>query len=135
MHLSDSVLKVIEEQHIAIPRFYEILLRDHPALRPFFDETDLATQSVKVSTAIQMIEMHTYRTSRATSTEYLRKLGRMHQDLGVTPDLYPMFADSLIQMLREVLGDEWVPWLETEWRQAIDSAVAVMLEEYDSRSA
>ena len=65
-------------------------------------------------------------------SHYLRVLGTRHRQLAnVQPEHYPLFRDTLLVTLAEIHGDDWHADLQRQWHEAIDKAVAMMLEGYE----
>jgi hemoglobin-like flavoprotein len=53
-------------------------------------------------------------------------MGAHQADGGVTPDMYPWVAETLIAVLREVAGAGWTPAHEAVWREAYAGVVDLM---------
>lgn len=129
MNVHDSAQSILIDQGAFAPRFYELLFEAYPQTRPFFADVDMHDQRTKLMTALITAERHVT-TGGWVSQNYLRGLGKKHQDLGIGRELFPLFIDTLLKTLREFHGSEWGSVLEAEWRQALEAAAGLILEQY-----
>ena len=91
---------------------------------------NLRRQAVLLTTALKLIEQHHVHGYPAMRS-YLEVLGhRHHVRLSVPAEMYPPFGVCLLESIREFHAGEWDEGLEKQWREAIDGAIAVMLEGY-----
>lgn len=130
MDITESVQALLSSKERVIERFYDRLLTQHPELRRHFENRDMRIQASMLTIALASVEA--YYTQRFFATaHYLRVLGHRHFHEGVRPEDYPKFRDTLMQILKGFLGNDWTPQLEEQWREALDLTIATMLEGYD----
>ena len=130
MNISDSVQVLLAGKDRVIERFYDRFLDRHPELKHHFTGRDMRMQASMVTMALVSVEA--YYTHRYPATEhYLNVLGHRHYHTGVRPEDFPKFRDVLLEILEDVFQDDWDQQLHEDWKNAIDLAVARMLEGYE----
>lgn len=129
MDLHESVDRILAEGTTLTDRFYELFFERHPEARVLFEKTHMSAQSVMLSAAL-MVSKHHPGYPLATR-QYLNLLGTRHARKGVRRDLYPAFQDILLVALEEFHGADWSDGLSRQWREAVESAIQLMLEGYD----
>lgn len=134
MHLTESVSKIMSDNDVLTPRFYEQFFTQVPHARPFFDETNMKHQAAILRMSLQMIEQFFTHGYEAIA-EYLRVLGFKHRQRGIPQELYAEWRDTLLDTLEEFHGDEWTATLEAEWSGALNQSIDKMLEGYRLSSA
>jgi hemoglobin-like flavoprotein len=50
-----------------------------------------------------------------------------HEGMGVTPDVFPIFFETVHATVRDLLGAEWAPEIESAWRSVLDEINAAMI--------
>ncbi|MDC4206602.1 MAG: globin domain-containing protein [Candidatus Manganitrophus sp.] len=108
-------------------RFYEILLEADPRIRPLFNNTDFKRQrDLLIHAIVMLIE---YADGKPLGEMAIRRLGELHsrRKMNVTPDLYPIWADAMIDALAQ-LDPEFSPDLGQKWRNVMQKGIAVMLQ-------
>ncbi len=129
MHISDSVHELLTSKQRVVERFYEKFLSQHPELSHHFQTRDLKMQASIV--AMALVNVEGYYTNRFPTVEhYLRVLGHRHYHNGIRNEDFPKFRDVMLETLAEFHGDDWNEQLYSDWKQAIDLSVSVMLEGY-----
>lgn len=107
-------------------RFYEILLEADPRIRPLFKNTDFKRQrDLLIHAIVMLIE---YAEGKPLGEMAIRRLGELHsrRKMNVTPDLYPIWADAMIDALAQ-LDPEFSPDLEQKWRNVMQKGIAMMV--------
>lgn len=107
-------------------RFYEIFLEADPRIRPLFKNTDFKRQrDLLIHAIVMLIE---YADGKPLGEMAIRRLGELHsrRKMNVTPDLYPIWADAMIDALAQ-LDPEFSPDLEQKWRNVMQKGIAVMV--------
>lgn len=127
--MEQSVQRLLQQKQLVIRDFYEHFLRDVPQARPFFDGVDLDRQSSMLTMALMVVETHG-RASFPAVEHYLRVLGDRHAHIGVPPELYPAFAECLVQSIRNFHSDDWNEQLENQWKRALHRTIETMLKGY-----
>lgn len=129
MDLEASVEQLLHEKEAVIRRFYARFLRDCPAAEPFFAQVDLDKQASMLTMALMVVEAHARNQSPATQN-YLHVLGDRHHDLGIPPELYADFHQTLLNSIADFHGADWSEGLRNEWDHALQHAITTMLEGY-----
>ncbi|MGN6529265.1 MAG: NO-inducible flavohemoprotein [Burkholderiaceae bacterium] len=102
-----STVPLLEQGGEALTRhFYELMLREHPEVRPFFNQAHQqgGSQQRALANAVLMYARH---------IDELEKLGDLvgvivhkHVSLQIQPGHYPIVGACLLRSIREVLGAE-----------------------------
>jgi hemoglobin-like flavoprotein len=130
--LQSSLELVSGREERITERFYEILFARHPEVRPLFGR-DRREQAAMLQESIVAVLDHL--DDAAWLQERLHSLGRRHVDYGVTAEMYPWVAESLVATFAEVAGDEWTPAMEQAWFDALGVVADLMLAAYPGGSA
>jgi len=111
-----------------VRRFYDELFQRAPQVRPMFDNTTPAGQQQKLLAALKLV-VENVRKPEALAP-VLTTMGERHQGYGVLPEHYPIVAESLIKVMKEMAGDVWTDTIESAWTQALGVIAKVMLDAY-----
>ncbi|MET4165993.1 MULTISPECIES: globin domain-containing protein [Gordonia] len=125
--LQDSLSLVIDDEQKLMLDFYDRLFDEHPEVRPMFG-ADLRPQAAMLQQAIAAVLDH------LDDAEWLGRtlgaLGRRHNDLGVTPEMYEWVAGVLITTMAEHGGAEWTDEMTSAWTEALGAVAGLMLDAY-----
>ncbi|UPG67851.1 globin domain-containing protein [Gordonia hongkongensis] len=125
--LQDSLSLVIDDEQKLMLDFYDRLFAEHPEVRPMFG-TDLRPQATMLQEAIGAVLDH------LDDAEWLGRtlgaLGRRHNDLGVTPEMYGWVADALVTTMAEHGGGAWTGEMTAAWNDALGAVAGLMLDAY-----
>ena len=134
MDIQESVGKILQRGEVVADLFYATFLGRHPEARAYFADVNLKRQAVLLTMALKLIEQYHVHGYPAMGS-YLKVLGHRHRVRLIVPaEMYPPFGECLLETIREFHDGEWDEGLENQWREAIDGAIAVMLEDYGSRT-
>jgi len=127
--LSTSVDALLGSKDSVVEGFYRRLLSAFPELSRYFEDIDLRVQASMVTMALVHVEG--FYTHRFPATRhYLQVLGHRHYHVGVRPEDLNKFRDVMLQCLAEFFGETWTDELFSQWKEALDLAISVMLEGY-----
>ena len=130
MNIAESAQRILTGNDLISKLFYDKYLTRYPEIGWFFLETDMAHQAAMLRMALMMAEQY-YRNRYKAMDDYLKVIGYRHKRRGVPTDLYADWRDCMLDTLKEFHGDDWSDALETEWAEAIDLAVSLMLKGYE----
>jgi len=116
-----------------VQRFYEELFQRAPQVKPMFANTTPAEQQNKLLAALKLV-VENVRNPQAL-VPVLTSLGERHQGYGALPEHYPVVAESLIKVMKEMAGDVWTDTIESAWTQALNVIAKVMLDGYSDTPA
>jgi hemoglobin-like flavoprotein len=131
MEIQDSVHQILQSTEAVADQFYRHYLDAHPEVLRYFQGMDLKRQAIQLHMAL-LLAAHHYVHRYPATTSYLKVLGHTHAARrGVPVEAYDSFRDCLIETLAEFHGKDWDEQLATQWREALDLAIATMLEGYE----
>ncbi|MBI3466570.1 MAG: hypothetical protein HY000_26450, partial [Planctomycetes bacterium] len=134
LDIAESIGRILRREEVVADLFYDVFLDRYPEVRAFFVEVNLWRQAVLLTMALKaVVEHYTYRFP--LTKMYLQILGHRHHTWGVKRELYPKFRDCLLTTLERFHGTEWDHNVARQWREALDGAIAVMLEAYPQCSS
>ena len=122
--LIESLVLVDGQEHVLVPRFYEILFARYPEVRPMFSD-DIGPQVQMLHGSIVAVLDHL--DDAGWLGETLGALGRKHADLGVTEPMYDAVAECMIAAMEDLGGDAWTPAMSAEWSTALAAVSSLML--------
>lgn len=125
--LQSSLALVSEREERVTERFYEVLFARYPQVRPLFSR-DRREQAAMLQEAIVSVLDHL--DDAAWLEDRLQEMGRRHVGYGVTPEMYPRVAESLVETFAEVAGDDWTAEMERAWYDALGAVADMMLSAY-----
>ena len=112
-------------------RMYEIMFRNHPEIREQFNMSAQAngSQPARLATAVY---------SYANQIDNLRALKPMvekiayrHVQTHVTPEQYPIVGESLLQAMKDVLGEAATEEVMAAWTEAYQALSQVFINRED----
>lgn len=123
--LRRSFAKIEPQASLAALAFYRRLFELAPGVRPLF-KADIESQATKL---MDMIGLAVSMTDHPESLEGdLRDLGARHLDYGSEDAHYPVVGAALLDMLGEVLGDDFTPATKAAWIEFYTLVSQKMLE-------
>lgn len=134
MNIAQSIQQIQSREEVVTDLFYDIFLDRHPEVREFFVGVNLHHQAVVLRMMLMVIERH-YQQETPVIREYLKVLGHRHEERKIPIAHYPAFCDCLLDTLGRFHGVDWSKDLERDWRLAIESATAAMLQGYSGSAA
>lgn len=123
--LRSSFELVVERSPNLTSRFYDILFERYPQVRPLFGKNARANQEKMLTGALVAVIDHVEDATWLTET--LGAMGAKHVSYGVTAEMYPWVADSLLRTLAEVAAEAWTPEVALAWEQALGAIASLML--------
>jgi len=106
--------------------FYEALFERAPHLRKLFRE-DLKGQGMRFMTTLGTI-LQDMETPEEGLVDY-PELGKLHQTMGVRAADFEPMEEALMDTLRDKLGEDFTPELESAWRKAYRRFASRLIEE------
>lgn len=107
---------VIEEHGEAITtRMYEILFKNYPETRALFSEAP-ENQHTKLASAIAAYAANI--DNLGAMDKAVETMAKRHVKTNVKPEHYPMVGTSLLQAIKDVLGDAATDEVLDAWKEA-----------------
>ncbi len=108
-----------------VQRFYNLLFSQYPEVRPLFPE-DMSEQK-NILLAALALAIQNLRNPDALNP-MLHDLGARHVRYGTQPEHYPLVCATMLEVIGEMLGDQWNAQLKEDWAQALNLIAEKMLE-------
>jgi hemoglobin-like flavoprotein len=134
MDIQESLRRILEKDELVADLFYIVFLDRHAEVRRHFINVDMRRQALLLTMALQVVVQY-YLHGFPTMAGYLKILGEEHSRRGIEPELYPKFCDALLGTLSRFHSRDWNDKLAQQWQQALDLAVAKMVEAYQGGKA
>ena len=101
------------------PLVYRRLFREHPETQAMFrsEASELVRGSMLALTIDAMLDFASDRTGHFRMIECELQ---SHEAYGTPRELFGNFFGVIAETMREVLGDDWSPEIDTAWRKLLD---------------
>lgn len=106
-------------------KFYGRLFEHYPRVKPLFSHVSMSRQQQHLFSALVMT-IENLR-SPDTLSESLKALGRRHAGYGVAPAHYEAVAQTLLEVIEEMMGEEWSAVHHEAWKDALEAVSRTML--------
>ncbi len=106
-------------------RFYAHLFSKHPAMRKMFPR-DMSGQKNKLLAALVLVVKNLRNPEQMQPV--LIEMGRRHVAYGTERQHYPVFRNTLVQVMANMAGEKWSAQLTADWTAALSVVAAIMLE-------
>jgi hemoglobin-like flavoprotein len=110
-------------------RFYDLLLSKSHAVKMKFAGTDFTHLKLMLREAL--LVMLCFESGVDGTREEIERLGRRHKEMGITPEMYSLWLDSLCEAIR-LHDSQCTDELEQHWRRAIQSGIDLMISMEDA---
>lgn len=108
----DSLGRCVECETF-VQRFYELFMGSSPEVAELFEKTDFERQKKMLRDSLYVM-LVAAGTTQGPAHDELERLATLHRDIGVTPDMFTLWLDALIDAAREhdthfseELGNDW----------------------------
>ncbi len=122
--IRNSFRIVSQDSPQAANRFYRILFERSPHLRHMF-LNDMEQQGGMLMSKLGLIVAELQNIPGLVPV--LEDLALRHVAYGVKPQHYPLVGDALLQMLAEVLAEDFTPATRAAWVKAYDDVSRLMI--------
>jgi hemoglobin-like flavoprotein len=127
--LREHLVEVSEHQAELTDHLYESLFAKRPDAEELFGTYSRANQqrmmSETLAAVLNMLDKEHW------LDEYVHAMGSRHQFSYETPaEMYPPYAEALLEALAAVSGSDWTPELERSWKAALDRVNEMMTAGY-----
>lgn len=109
-----------------VDTFYYLFLAKSPEIAEKFAKTDFTVQKRMLRESL--LTLLTYNLGIEGAREDVIGLGKRHYKLGIRPELYKMWLDTLCEAIRKH-DPEYTPELEKLWRAAMQPPIDLMLSQ------
>jgi serine/threonine protein kinase/hemoglobin-like flavoprotein len=121
----------IDGKHFA-DRFYEELFQSFPGVKPLFANTTMSRQKQHLFSALALV-IENIRKPDAVEKS-LTELGKRHVGYGVTPSQYYAVSTTLLNVIRETLGEDWSDTAQDAWSDGLEAICRVMMNAHRQTS-
>jgi len=126
--LIKATVPALQQHGEAITRhFYQVMFREHPEVKGFFNEAHQAggTQARALAGAVLAYASHIDRLDEIGGA--LPRIIQKHVALGVQPEHYPVVGKCLLQAIRDVLGAAATEEIIAAWGEAYQSLADLLI--------
>jgi serine/threonine protein kinase/hemoglobin-like flavoprotein/Ran GTPase-activating protein (RanGAP) involved in mRNA processing and transport len=106
-------------------RFYAELFARYPGVKPLFARTSMSRQQQHLFSSLVMIIENLRRPDAVEAS--LTDLGRRHLGYGVHPTHYYAVSSTLLEVIREILEEEWNDTVRDAWSDGLEAVSRVMM--------
>ncbi|MEH2467795.1 globin domain-containing protein [Nostoc sp.] len=112
-------------------RMYEIMFQNHPEIREQFNMSAQAngSQPAKLATAVYGYAAQIDNLPALKSM--VEKIAYRHVQTDVTPEQYPIVGESLLQAMKDVLGEAATEEVMAAWSEAYQALSEVFINRED----
>ena len=112
--------------------FYDAFLSKSPAIAQMFADTDFKIQKLVLRQSL--LDMLGFYLEMPGTHEEIKRLGLRHKELGVTPEMYATWLDSLCEAIKKH-DRRYTPELEQLWREAMLKSIKEMVTVGESKGS
>ncbi|MEK8129444.1 NO-inducible flavohemoprotein [Paenibacillus filicis] len=119
IHIIKSTVPALEKHGTDITkRFYQLLFTGHPELLNVFNHANQSQgrQQTALANAVYAAAQHIDKLESILPV--VRQIAHKHRSLGVRPEHYPIVGQTLLQAIKEVLGDAATEDILQAWAEA-----------------
>lgn len=127
--LIKATVPVLQQHGEAITtHFYQLMLREHPELKAFFNEAHQVqgTQARALAGAVLAYAANIDRLEALAGA--LPRIIQKHVSLGVEPQHYPIVGRCLLRAIKEVLGDAATDDIIAAWGEAYTALAQLLID-------
>ncbi|WP_082850196.1 methyl-accepting chemotaxis protein [Halioglobus sp. HI00S01] len=110
--------------------FYERLFDRYPQVELFFEGVDQQEQKKKLLAALSTMVASLRNPDKLAPI--LAEMGSRHQEYGAEVEHYGAVAETLVEVLADVSGEEWNKDISHAWKSTLWSVAQMMLVGYES---
>jgi serine/threonine protein kinase/hemoglobin-like flavoprotein len=105
--------------------FYQMLFDGFPGVKPLFAKTSMSRQKQHLFSALTLVIENLRRPD--SLQQNLTELGRRHIGYGVSPSDYHAVSSTLLDVIRQKLGDEWNDSVHEAWSDGLEAISRIMM--------
>jgi truncated hemoglobin YjbI len=107
-----------------LDRFYELFTGSSEEIAELFRNTDFERQKRVLRDSLYVM-LVAAGTTRGPAHDEVRRLAKVHRELGVTRDMFTQWLDALVEAAREH-DTHFTDELEKDWRASMKGAIEIM---------
>ncbi|MBW4687167.1 MAG: bacitracin resistance protein BacA [Komarekiella atlantica HA4396-MV6] len=108
-------------------RMYEIMFRNHPEIKEQFDMSAQADGSQPTRLATAVYGYATQIDNLPALKSMVEKIAHRHVQTHVLPEQYPIVGESLLQAMKDVLGQAATEEVMSAWTEAYQALAEVFI--------
>lgn len=105
-------------------RFHARLFATNPQMRPLFPR-DLSSHKQDFAAGLRQVVKNLNRLDALSAS--LMEIGSRQERSGWTPGHFGVARQALLATIRDIAGPRWTPELESDWTEALNTVVSLML--------
>ncbi|MEH0153835.1 NO-inducible flavohemoprotein [Limibacter armeniacum] len=125
-----STAPVLQQYGEAITKqFYKQLFEKHPELKNIFNMTHQAKGDQPRVLASAIFQYATYIDQLDMLKGAVSAITQKHSSLSITPEMYPIVGENLLEAIKVVLGDAATPEIIDAWAEAYGDLASLFIKE------
>ncbi|MEH2395311.1 MAG: globin domain-containing protein [Nostoc sp.] len=112
-------------------RMYEIMFQNHPEIKEQFDMSAQANGSQPARLATAVYGYANQIDNLPALKSMVEKIAHRHVQTHVTPEQYPIVGESLLQAMKDVLGEAAIEEVMAAWSEAYQVLSEVFINRED----
>ncbi|MGD8886233.1 MAG: globin family protein [Gammaproteobacteria bacterium] len=122
--LENTFSALAPQGNYIVQRFYEELFSRYPDVKPMFANVSIEDQQRKLLSALKLVINNLRDPDNLNNT--LRELGKRHREYGAEDAHYSAVTETLLEVMKEVAGDQWTPEVNQAWSDALKAVSKTM---------
>jgi len=123
--MEESFAKFSSDGKRFADHFYGELFSRYPGVKPLFAHTTMSRQQQHLFSSLVMVIENLRRPDAVA--ESLNALGRRHVGYGVSPTNYYAVTSTLLDTIREMLGNDWNDAVQEAWADGLEAVSRTMM--------
>lgn len=124
-----STVPVLKERGVEITtKFYEIMFKNNPEVRPLFSDEKQKSGSQAKALAMSVLAAAQNIDNLEGILPVVERIGAVHVNAKVFPEHYPIVGKNLLLAFKEVLGDAATDEIIDAWAKAYDVIAKVFID-------
>jgi hemoglobin-like flavoprotein len=123
--MEESFAKFSSDGKRFADHFYGELFTRYPGVKPLFAHTTMSRQQQHLFSSLVMVIENLRRPDAVA--ESLNALGKRHVGYGVSPTHYYAVTSTLLDTIKEMLGDDWTDSVQEAWTDGLEAVSRTMM--------
>lgn len=124
-----GTVPILKEHGVEITtKFYELMFKNNPEVKPLFSEEKQKSGSQAKALAMSILAAAQNIDNLESILPIVQRIGRIHVDAKVFPEHYPIVGKNLLLAFKEVLGDSITDEVIDAWAKAYEVIAKIFID-------